>query len=136
MANGVALTDDDRWEWLETIRHQAVTELENGAEGCVVTCSCLKRIYRDVIRVASREAEDVTVRFVYLRASEELLLKRVKARANHYMKDDMVHSQFEALEEPNETERDVISVDVSGTLESVFDTAMTEVRQTMLEGQQ
>src|SRR5687767_8855368 len=114
MKNGIPLTDDDRWDWLETIRHQAVHELESGADGVVVTCSCLKRIYRDRIRLASRETEDVIVRFVYLQASEELLLKRVRARRNHYMKGDMVHSQFEALEEPNETETDVISVNVSG----------------------
>ena len=72
------------------------------------------------------------VRFVYLRASEELLLKRVKARANHWMKDDMVHSQFQALEEPGETERDVIEVDVAGSLEQVLWTAMSEVRECMV----
>lgn len=131
MANGIPLTDDDRWSWLETLRHQAVLELESGSSGCVVTCSCLKRKYRDVIRVASKEAEDVVVRFVYLRASEELLLKRVKARANHWMKDDMVHSQFVALEEPDETERDVIEVDVAGELEEVLGETMREVRGCM-----
>ncbi|KAI5800114.1 P-loop containing nucleoside triphosphate hydrolase protein [Geopyxis carbonaria] len=131
MANGIPLTDDDRWDWLETIRNQAVHELEGGAAGCVVTCSCLKRKYRDVIRLASRDAEDVVVRFVYLQASEELLLSRVKARANHYMKDDMVKSQFEALEEPDNTEKDVIVVDVSGPLQGVFDVAMEKVHECM-----
>lgn len=131
MKNGIPLTDDDRWDWLETIRHQAVHELENGAPGCVVTCSALKRTYRDVIRQASRDAEDVVIRFVYLRASEELLLKRVQARSNHYMKQNMVHSQFEALEEPNETEKDVISVDVSRPLDAVCNAAMDEVQHVM-----
>lgn len=133
MANGIPLTDDDRWDWLETLRNKAVEELEFGAEGCVVTCSCLKRRYRDVIRIAGREADDVIVRFVYLRASEELLLKRVKARKNHYMKDDMVHSQFTALEEPDESEVDVISVDVSGSLASVQNLTMERVRGCMEE---
>lgn len=133
MKNGIPLTDDDRWDWLETIRHQAVHELENGAEGCVVTCSALKRTYRDVIRLASREAEDVMVRFVYLQASEELLLKRVKARSNHYMKGNMVHSQFQTLEEPDETESDVISVDVSKPLDVVLDVAKEELQNVMAE---
>ncbi|RPA95300.1 carbohydrate kinase [Choiromyces venosus 120613-1] len=133
MANGIPLTDDDRWDWLETLRNKAVEELQSGAEGCVVTCSCLKRRYRDVIRIAGREADDVVVRFVYLRASEELLLKRVKARKNHYMKDDMVHSQFTALEEPGESEVDVISVDVSGSLTSVQNLTMERVRECIEE---
>jgi len=133
MANGIPLTDDDRWDWLETIRKQAVGELENGAPGCVVTCSCLKRKYRDVIRRAGLEADDVVMRFVYLRADKELLLTRVRARKGHYMKDDMVASQFEALEEPDETETDVISIDVGGTLDSVLDASMNQVTRVMDE---
>jgi gluconokinase len=129
MANGIPLTDDDRWDWLETIRNEAVRELEGGAEGCVVTCSCLKRKYRDIIRLASREADDVVVRFVYLRADKELLLRRVRARQGHYMKDDMIASQFEALEEPDETESDVIPIDVGGTLDSVISATMDQVHQ-------
>jgi gluconokinase len=131
MANGIPLTDDDRWDWLETIRKQAVLELEGSAEGCVVTCSCLKRKYRDVIRLASRETDDVVVRFVYLRADKELLLCRVRARKGHYMKDDMVASQFEALEEPDETELDVIPIDVSGTLDSVQGSTIDQVHRVM-----
>lgn len=134
MAAGIPLTDDDRWDWLETIRNQAVMELEDGAEGCVVTCSCLKRKYRDVIRLASCEADDVVVRFVYLRADQKLLLTRVRARQGHYMKDSMVASQFAALEEPDETEMDVIAIDVSGTLEEVQDATMRQVHNVM-EGQ-
>lgn len=134
MASGTPLTDDDRWDWLETLRNKAVRELEGGAEGCVVTCSCLKRKYRDVIRLAGREADDVVVRFVYLRADQNMLLSRVRARQNHYMKDSMVASQFAALEEPDETEMDVISIDVSGTLEDVQDATMRQVHSVMKDG--
>ena len=134
MASGTPLTDDDRWDWLETLRNKAVRELEGGAEGCVVTCSCLKRKYRDVIRLAGRKADDVVVRFVYLRADQNMLLSRVRARQNHYMKDSMVASQFAALEEPDETEMDVISIDVSGTLEDVQDATMRQVHSVMKDG--
>lgn len=137
MSNGIPLTDDDRWGWLETLREKAVEELEGGAQGCVVTCSALKRKYRDVIRKAGQEADGVVVRFVYLRASEALLLQRVRHRqatTNHYMKDDMVKSQFMALEEPDATETDVISVDVSPPLLQVQSAALDRVRD-VIRGQ-
>lgn len=136
MSNGIPLTDDDRWDWLETLRNKAVEELEGGAQGCVVTCSALKRKYRDVIRKAGQEADDVVVRFVYLRANEDLLLQRVRHRqatTNHYMKDDMVKSQFMALEEPDHTETDVIPIDVSGTLLQVQSTALDRVKGVIRE---
>lgn len=133
MASGIPLTDDDRWDWLETLRNKAVEELEGGAQGCVVTCSALKRKYRDVIRTAGQEADDVVVRFVYLRASEALLLQRVRQRANHYMKDDMVKSQFMALEEPDATETDVIPIDVTGTLQQVQSAALARVEDVMIQ---
>lgn len=99
-----------------------------------MTCSCLKRRYRDVIRSAAAAGDgDVVVRFVYLRASEELLVKRVRARERegHYMKGDMVHSQFTALEEPGEGEVDVIEVDVSGSLQHVQQVTLERVRECM-----
>lgn len=131
MANGISLTDDDRWNWLETIRKEAVKELESGTQGCVVTCSALKRVYRDVIRVASQEAENVCVRFVYLRASEELLRQRVASRQGHFFKDNMVRGQFSILEEPDETEQDVLSVDVSGSMANVTTEALAQVQAVM-----
>lgn len=117
MASGIPLTDDDRWGWLDTLRDEAVAKLRGDADGCIVTCSCLKRRYRDVVRTAGTEsqAQKVLVRFMYLRADEELVLGRVRARKGHYMKDAMVRSQFAALEEPASDEVDVVTVDVSGT---------------------
>jgi len=131
MANGIPLTDDDRWNWLETIRKRAVEELQSGSQGCVVTCSALKRVYRDVIRVASQEAENVCVRFVYLRASEDLLRQRVASRQGHFFKDNMVRGQFSILEEPDETEQDVIAVDVSNSLTNVTSEALAKVQTVM-----
>jgi len=132
MSSGIPLTDDDRWDWLETLRTKAVEELEGGAQGCVVTCSALKRKYRDVIRKAGQEADNVIVRFVYLRASEALLLHRVRLRRGHYMKDDMVKSQFVALEEPDSTETDVIPIDVSATISQVQSAALSKVKGVIL----
>lgn len=132
MAAGIPLNDGDRWDWLIVLREEAVRHLESGASGVVVTCSALKKKYRDVIRLASLNDHDVIVHFIYLRASEELLMSRVRARQNHYMKDSMVRSQFEALEEPTEKEQDVLTVDVSGTLADVEKLALEAVSQVMV----
>ncbi|KAK6344525.1 hypothetical protein TWF696_008159 [Orbilia brochopaga] len=131
MSNGIPLTDEDRWGWLDTLRQKASEELEAGAMGCVVTCSALKRRYRDFIRQVGQAEVGIVVRFVYLRADVELLIQRVKARKNHFMKDDMVRSQFVALEEPDSSEPDVVSVDVSGSLQEVQKDALREIKARM-----
>jgi gluconokinase len=80
MANNIPLTDADRWDWLILLRDQAVAALSTGASGVVLTCSALKRKYRDVIRVASYNDNNVLVHFIYLSATQELLLQRVHGR--------------------------------------------------------
>ncbi|OAL42953.1 thermoresistant gluconokinase family protein [Pyrenochaeta sp. DS3sAY3a] len=125
MAAGIPLNDEDRWDWLILLRDQALTSLKEGAKGVVVTCSALKKKYRDVIRTARLYDEDpnANVHFVYLRAEKETLLQRVRERKGHYMKDAMVESQFAALEEPDEAEvkqlKDVEIVDVKAGIREV-----------------
>lgn len=133
MAANIPLNDADRWDWLIVLREQAVKALEAGASGVVVTCSALKHKYRDVIRIASINDHDVLVHFIYLRASEELLISRVKARTDHYMKDTMVKSQMEALEEPDKREQDVLSIDVSGSMTDVQRLALEAVSSVMAQ---
>ncbi|KAF2733202.1 carbohydrate kinase [Polyplosphaeria fusca] len=121
MASNIPLDDADRWDWLILLRDQALASLKKGANGVVVTCSALKKKYRDVIRLARLYDEDpnAAVHFIYLRANRETLLARVGARKGHYMKDTMVISQLAALEEPDKDEierlKDVEIVDVKGT---------------------
>lgn len=131
MANSIPLTDADRWDWLILLRDQSVAALSAGASGVVMTCSALKRKYRDVIRIASYNDHKVLVHFIYLHASQELLLRRVHSRVGHYMKDSMVKSQFDALEPPTQEEKDVLSVDVSGDFASVQQFALEAVSQVM-----
>jgi gluconokinase len=133
MANVIPLTDEDRWSWLETLRNKAVEALTFGSDGCVLTCSALKRKYRDIIRMAGQAAPDVCVRFVYLRATEEELLQRVKARPNHFFKDNMVKGQFSILEEPDSTEKDVLIVDCIDELPRVKAKALRKVELVMQE---
>jgi len=133
MSAGIPLTDEDRWDWLDTLRQMAREKCEDGALGAVVTCSALKRKYRDFIRQVGQSEANVVVRFVYLRADVELLIQRVKQRKNHFMKDDMVRSQFDCLEEPDASEPDVFSVDVSSSLLEVQKTALQVVEHEMKE---
>jgi gluconokinase len=131
MSHGTPLTDQDRWDWLISLRYAALKALAPGVPGVVLTCSALKQKYRDVIRIAHYNSPDVLVHFVFLHASEEVLLQRVKARQGHYMGADMVHSQLESLEFPKSEETDVLSVDVSGTKEEVEHEALRQIRETV-----
>ena len=119
MSNNTPLTDEDRWDWLIRLREQAVAEFDKGQSGVVLTCSALKKKYRDVIRIISLNDEDVLVHFIYLRADAAVLLQRVRARRDHYMKDSMVRSQLNILEAPDRKEQDVSSIDVGGSVADV-----------------
>lgn len=137
MSQNKPLTDIDRWDWLISLREAAASRLYlSGSsttkvhDGVVVTCSALKRKYRDVIRIAAYNNHNVLVHFIYLRASEEVLTARVLGREGHYMKSAMVHSQLEMLEEPDveEQRRDVLEVDCSGNLGEVQRLVVRTVR--------
>lgn len=129
MAQGIPLSDADRWDWLIRLRDEAVHKLNEGAQGVVVTCSALKRKYRDVMRVAQYFQHDVQLHFIYLHATEEVLLQRVGARQGHYMGANMVKSQLAALEPPEDDEKDVTAVDVSGTKEEVEQEALKGIKE-------
>jgi gluconokinase/shikimate kinase len=94
MAAGHPLDDGDRWPWLEKVARWAEQRLEAGGSG-VITCSCLKRSYRDLVNRRGSGIE-----FVYLAGSKELILERLAARRGHFMPPSLIDSQFDALEEP------------------------------------
>ena len=131
MRTGSPLTDTDRWDWLTALREESMHRIDGGSEGVVVTCSALKRKYRDVIRVAAYYDHQLLIHFIYLDASEEVLMQRVTKRQGHYMGADMVHSQFDILERPSEDEKDVISIDVSRSLEEVKQDALARTLDVM-----
>ncbi|PVI08468.1 carbohydrate kinase [Periconia macrospinosa] len=133
MSQNIPLNDADRWDWLILLRDAALEALKHGAKGVVVTCSALKKKYRDVIRTARLydENPNANVHFIYLQANKEILLARVGARQNHYMKDTMVLSQLQDLEEPDDDEinkiKDVSIIDVSVPLVQVAQLAAAAV---------
>ena len=99
MAAGVPLTDDNRRGWLLRIAAR-LHDAQRARIGLVVSCSALKRIYRDVLRASgSRD-----VQFVYLRGSRELLAERLAKRRGHFMPASLLESQLAILEEPSPDE--------------------------------
>ena len=104
MSHGIPLNDADRAPWLARLAALIERHLVEG-ETAVLACSALKKRYRDQLRVSDR------VRFIYLEGSFDLIWQRMRARPNHYMKADMLHSQFEALEPPAANEAATISID-------------------------
>jgi gluconokinase len=106
MRNGVPLTDADRAPWLENLRGLITKWIDEGTSA-VLACSALKQLYREELAVSPE------VRFVYLKASTEVLRARLRARSGHFMKEGMLQSQLATLQEP----ADALVVDVSGTVE-------------------
>lgn len=102
MRNGIPLDDADRLPWLRAIAAQIDRWLAEGRNG-VVTCSALKRQYRDII-VGNRPG----VRLIYLKGDRELIAHRLAARHGHFMPATLLDSQFADLEEPGPDERPVV----------------------------
>ena len=105
MASGIPLTDEDRWPWLAAIRDALAR-----SDRVVVTCSALKRSYRDLLREAG------SVRFVYLHIERELAEARIAGRSGHFMTARMIESQFATLEVPTPDETDVVRLDADHTI--------------------
>ena len=119
MANDIPLTDEDRASWLGALA-QLIHELESTGRQGVIACSALKQAYRERLQQGAAD-----VRFVYLKGSYELILERMQARQGHYMRPEMLKSQFEALQEP----QGVLVADISQTPEEI----VGEIRLTILD---
>ncbi len=122
MAAGHALTDDDRWPWLDRVG-AALAEGRATGRSTIVACSALKRAYRDRIRAAVGP----TLRFVYLAAEPQAMRRRVGARPDHYMPASLVDSQFAALEAP-EGEADVIALSAEADLAAAIPAVAARLR--------
>ncbi|MBE9128673.1 gluconokinase [Coleofasciculus sp. LEGE 07092] len=105
MAQGLPLNDEDRKPWLEAMQ-SAIDHWLMIGQNTVLACSSLKLWYRDVLRCS-----DPRVKLIYLQGSFSLFFERLKHRPNHYMKETMLQSQFDTLEEPSSSE--AIYIDAS-----------------------
>lgn len=113
MSRGEPLTDEDRRPWLQAIAAWIAEHRAARTTG-VVTCSALKRHYRDLVTDDQR----ADVRLVYLKGDFALIEARLKARKGHFMPPGLLQSQFDALEEPGRDERAIV-VSVDATPEEI-----------------
>jgi gluconokinase len=110
MAGGTPLTDADRWPWLDAIGRWIVAETAEN-RSAVVSCSALKRRYRDRLRLAWP-----ALRLVYLRVEREELRRRLAARLEHFFPAQLLDSQLQELEPPQADEKPIV---VSGDVDSI-----------------
>ncbi|MBB4234843.1 gluconokinase [Rhizobium esperanzae] len=118
MSKGIALNDEDRMPWLDLIGERMQASLQKG-EGIIVSCSALKRIYRDRLRAAVGGK----LFFVYLEGSKALLTKRMGERKGHFMPVSLLESQLATLEAPT-GEPGVVTVDIDDTIDGIAATAL------------
>lgn len=126
MASGTPLTDEDRWPWL---RDLAAWMAEHGARGedTVITCSALKRSYRDVLRadVAALGGGHRVV-FAHLHGSAEVIADRLKDRKGHFMPASLLQSQIDTLEDLDADEDGVV-LDPTTSPQELIDQVMADV---------
>ncbi len=118
MANGIALTDADRAAWLAALA-ELIRQLDKDRRSGMIACSALKQAYRETLQ------QDITdVRFVYLKGSYELILERLQGRQGHFMRPELLKSQFDTMEEP---QQNTCIVDVAQMPETI----VHQIRRTL-----
>ena len=113
MSSGTPLDDSDRIPWLEILRE----ELRSN-RGCVLACSALKQNYRSML-----EDTDRNTVFIMLEISKETARRRLLSRANHFMPETLIDSQFDSLERP----REALVVDAEAPVNSVLDVILRKI---------
>jgi gluconokinase len=125
---GIPLQDEDRWSWLESIRdtftkkalaiyEDPKVDEKSSNRAVFVTCSALRKVYRDIL--SKVDSAKVTVTFVYLKGSPELLQSRMAGRSNHFMHENMLKSQLATLEEPDEETENAIVARIDPTTDEI-----------------
>ncbi|TCK16601.1 gluconate kinase (SKI family) [Ancylobacter aquaticus] len=112
MARGEPLDDEDRQPWLQTIC-QTISDTRATGRGVVVSCSALRRVYRDQLRMAG------PLHILFLNGSRAVLAERMRQRAGHFMPFTLLDSQLATLEVPT-GENDVVTLDIDRPLVDVI----------------
>ena len=120
MRSGHPLTDGDRAEWLKRVADWVEDRLQNGQNG-IITCSALKRSYRDLI---NRRGSGVV--FVFLSGPKSTIAQRLASRQGHFMPSNLLDSQLGDLEGPGPDEP-AIQVDITGTPDAIAQRIVAEL---------
>ncbi|MFN8193863.1 MAG: gluconokinase [Nocardioidaceae bacterium] len=127
MAAGIPLTDEDRWPWLRTLGAWMSDEIAAG-RSAVVTCSALRRVYRDLLRDGRPE-----VTFCHLVGAESTVRERMRTRSGHFMPESLLASQLDTLE-PLAPDEPGAAVPVDGDLAEVIARAVAALALPLPEG--
>ncbi len=117
MSHGIPLTDADRIPWLQSM-HRMLEERNAVGTSIVLACSALKQSYRDLL------GKDLDVTWIYLKGSPEAIREHIEHRQGHFAKEDLLKSQFEALEEPT----DAITIDANRTPEEIVTDILSRIQ--------
>ncbi len=109
MAQNIPLTDEDRAEWLDSLRNLIGQNIQN-EKSIALACSALKKSYRDILMINDQ------VEFIYLRGTYEQIEARLLQRSGHFMSAKMLASQFDILEEPH----DAVTIDITHTPQEII----------------
>ncbi|CAG9172873.1 gluconokinase [Cupriavidus respiraculi] len=116
MHAGIALTDEDRWPWLDAMR-EAIDDARAQGRPHVFTCSALRQVYRDRLT-----PPDGGVTFVYMKGDAKTIAARLSERSEHFFNPALLQSQFDTLEEP----RDAVVLDIRQPPERLVDQILAE----------
>ena len=134
MASGTALTDLERWDFFTAVRERAISALQQDTHpAAVVFLACSvqeKKKYRDVLRVALLEDQNLRMTFVHLKVEDEIVMQRVKNRQGHFIDKDMVCRQIrnQGIPPPPDGEDDVIIVDGGGSTEVIAEEVVARLK--------
>ena len=120
MSSGTPLTDEDRWPWLDLIAEWTAEQDEAG-KNTIVTCSALRKVYRDRLRNAPGRTL-----FVHLVGSSELLEHRLSSRSGHFMPPTLLPSQLATLE-PLEADEEGVILDVYHSIDNIAQLAINQL---------
>ena len=123
MSNGIPLTEGDRLPWLENIHAFAKEKIIT--QTILIACSALKEKYRNILSNGMEEQ----CCWVFLKGDYEIISQRMQARAGHFMKADMLQSQFDILEIPE----NAIEVDITKTTEIIIEEIISQLNLAALK---
>lgn len=103
MQRGLPLNDSDRYPWLKALRH-LIDNLQTQQENAIIACSALKENYRELL-----QSKDDNIIWIYLQGNYQQIRERLQQREGHFMKSEMLNSQWEALEAPE----NAVVIDIS-----------------------
>lgn len=120
MKSGHPLNDEDRIPWLLILKEQIHTRVKSNTS-FILSCSALKTSYRNTLREAGN------ICFIFLDVPESVVLERLISRRNHFMPATLLHSQIETLEQPIESEQDVLTINATQTPTQIVADILTEI---------